>query len=643
MSFVSEHLILGELPERWHRNLLRLMSYFVSFVMHSNEMQNEDNQTSLATTQVIERLQALFGVLNVEMILHYARYMQHLHVVKAWTGLAECVSWFKQLLTLLHHMKHFDRKKDSSDEEEEETKGQDIGTSLTSPMIIRHAAKSVLSNLFYHHWHGLIEVRNLLRDIKNPNPRTIAELVDTNHVLLQLIHEEGSIEAISKRLGRRKGKKRARRENDKQDIEEEGFSLFDAGDLDDQSAEIEGSNVELTSSLVDFEVVMIDYLHPAIVDCYLKLLSSIAMDSELGGSYLPTKRPLGWLTLQQQSRVAWFLSQIHDRDPNLLMRISALDVLYEKVVWPALGKGLREPDEKFNHPARNGVGVISAKLTELACRVTRDFVSALKKDRCMIVMCLTQRTIQQMNRAKSLNSVEETSIFPIKGANDEVSDEDADEVEFDLDQVDYLVSSLLTDWDINGEIRADDERKIESSADPASILRSWVLDLLYETATRVFPRELNENDKSNNEDESFKARLFPEAELVYLEPCLPVHQQLLTDKYLRKRFKALLRALGFQPRHSIGQLVTDWTLQPPQSAEERDQLLKKAAILDQAIQSYFQQDMTKVNEDEISSSYIENTHDNEADSHLIDVKIKKKLFSCSKDAYNHDSDEINTH
>lgn len=363
------------LNARFHWAFLRLTAYFVSFV---NLQANERPEQSL--------FPAVYGILSVDIILFYSRYIHELASTRQWTPLIDCISWFKQILRLLHTMHR--------------------STSL--PEVV-DAGKTVESNLVYH-FHAITELRQVMIDIKNPSARTMLELVEANHALLQLIDAYCD---TNRHIVTRRAKRRRRPAKQDSDDDEEGE---------------EGSEDDFVERTVNFEGFVADYSHEHIVDLHINLLGE-GMDTELGGSIAPASRQTGWLTVDQQAHIAWFLTQLYSTAPSLFHRISVLDCVYRSVLLP----GSRKASSHAVHKS----------LYAFCKLLVRDIVQWLRSDpNALVFLCTIQR--------KSRSTVSNGS----KADNEADADEEEAFVEFaSTEQVDYLVRRLVHEHDCGSAIQ----------------------------------------------------------------------------------------------------------------------------------------------------------------------------------------------
>ena len=309
---------------------VRVTAYFVSFVnLHAQESRN-GHETSMANTL----FPTIYGVLNVDLLLFYSRYINDLVALKQWTTLIDTVAWFKQILQVLHSMQ--------SDEND---------------VSVRDASRTVQSNLFYH-FYVIMELKQVMLAIKNPSSRTILELVGANHALLTLIE---AYCRMHRHIVTSKPGRRTRRTDG-----------MDSPDQRDDETGDEGRGT-LVERAIDFGGFVTSYSHDRVVDLYMTLLSH-GIDTDLGGSTRPTARPTGWLTVEHQGHAAWFLEKVYSDTPSLFHRITVIDTLYRHVLVPGHRKTAK-------HAIHEG-------LLELAKRVIRDVVEILRANSDAIVFLL---------------------------------------------------------------------------------------------------------------------------------------------------------------------------------------------------------------------------------------------------------------
>lgn len=358
---------------RFHRSFLRLTAYFVSFVnLHADERPEQN------------LFPAVYGILSVDIILFYSRYIHQLASTRQWTSLIDCISWFKQVLRLLHTMHR----------------------SVDLPEVV-DAGKTVESNLLYH-FHAITELRQVMIDMKNPSARTMLELAEANHALLQLIDAycDTNRHIVTRRTKRRR--KSTKQSSDHEESDEED---------------------DFVERTVNFEDFVAEYNHENIVDLYINLLGE-GMDTELGGAIVPVSRQTGWLTVDQQEHIGWFLTRLYSTAPSLFHRISVLDCVYKSVLLP----GSR----------RSSSHTVHKSLYEFCKQLVRDIVQRLRSDsNALVLLCTIQRT------SSSTICNEDCK------ANNEEEDEEEDFfVEFaSTEQVGYLVRRLVHEHDCGSVIQ----------------------------------------------------------------------------------------------------------------------------------------------------------------------------------------------
>lgn len=383
---------------RFHRAFVRVTAYFVSFVnLQAQEPRDRDGGNS-------DLFPMIYGVLNVDLLLFYSRYINELVSLKQWTMLVDAVSWFRQILQVLHCMQL----------------GEDVS--------IRDASRTVQSNLFYH-FHVIIELRQVMTEIKNPTARTILELVEANHALMTLI--EAYCQA-HRHIVTRKPKR--------------GAAIVANDDTDsDKDAEDEERRVFVERS-IDFESFVTSYSHDKVVDLYITLLSH-GIDTDLGGSTVPTTRPTGWLTVEHQGHVAWFLDMIYMDTPSLFHRITVIDALYRHVLVPGHRK-----------TAKN---TIHEQLLDFVKRIIRDVVQMLRanSDAIVFLLAVHHQTPTKIMKLREYQQDEDDAII------EEDDGDEEEQVEFAITQLPYLVKRLVDQFDLG------------------SLLHTWIRRCLLDAAT----------------------------------------------------------------------------------------------------------------------------------------------------------------
>lgn len=467
---------------RFHRSFVRVTAHFVSFVnLQAQDLRDHDrNGNDLFPT--------IYGILNVDLLLFYSRYINELVSLKQWTTLIDTVSWFRQILQVLYRMQ------------------------LDDDVSIRDASRTVQSNLFYH-FHVIIELRQVMVEIKNPNSRTVLELVEANHALLTLI--EAYCQA-HRHIVTRKPKR--------------GAALTD-NDLDSNENSEDERRLAFVERSVDFESFVTSYSHDRVVDLYMTLLTH-GIDTDLGGSTGPTTRPTGWLTLEHQEHVAWFLGKVYSDAPSLFHRITVIDGLYRHVLVP----GHRKTSKHTIHEP----------LLDFGKKVIRDVVQMLKANSDAIVFLLavhhqTPIQIMKLGEHRPVDTIIE----------EDVSDEE-EGVDFAITQLPYLVRRLVDQFDLG------------------SLLHTWIGGYLLDAATFGLdsPKGVEEGlVPFDQEMERPHRSPFP----------LPCTNETQRTAIKRPLFGSLLRCLGFVKVNRDA-----WEMPVTTTADE---CIRRAELLEKAIDS----------------------------------------------------------
>ena len=430
----------------------------------------------------------IYGVLNVDLLLFYSRYINELVSLRQWTTLIDTISWFRQILQVLHRMQL----------------GEDVS--------IRDASRMVQSNLFYH-FHVIIELRQVMTEIKNPTARTILELVEANHALMILI--EAYCQA-HRHIVTRKPKR--------------GATITANEDLDsDKDSGDEGRRAFVERS-IDFDMFVTSYSHDRVIDLYITLLSH-GIDTDLGGSTGPTTRPTGWLTLEHQGHIAWFLEKIYLDTPSLFHRITVIDALYRHVLVPGHRKTAKH--------------TINAQLLDFVKRVIRDVVQMLRtnSDAIVFLLAVHHQTPTEIMKLREYQRDDNVAI-------EENDSDEGEQVDFAITQLPYLVKRLVEQFDLG------------------SLLHTWIRGCLLDATNFNLdsPPDIVEGLAQFDQETGHPSRSsFP----------LPCSNETQRTAIRRPLFGNLLRCLGF-----IKVNRDAWQVPATMTADE---CIKRAEFLDKAI------------------------------------------------------------